>query len=97
MRRRKWIPILFLAAVAAVGCGNSVKDQKFSEPGKDNNWRDMFKNTIKSDKLSREETALFQAAMLREAQQIPPSVAGKTVRQVIEDQKEWNKANPPTK
>jgi hypothetical protein len=99
MRRMKWFPILFLAAAIAAGCsnGNGIKDLKFSERGTDNNWRDMFKSTIKSNKLSREETTLLQGAMLREAQQIPPSIAGKTVRQVIEDQREWNKAHPPTK
>ena len=94
MKRRKWIPILFLAAAVAVGCGNSVKEQKFSAQGQDNNWRDVFKTTIKSDKLSRKETTLFQAAMLRAMQQIPPAIEGKTVRQVIEDQREWEKANP---
>ena len=94
MRRVKWFPVLFLAAAVAAGCGNSVKDMKFSDQGQDNNWKNVFKTSIKSDKLSREETSLLQAAMLRALQQIPPTIQGKTVRQVIEDQREWQKANP---
>jgi hypothetical protein len=95
MRRMKWFPILFLTAAIAAGCsnGNGIKDLKFSERGTDNNWRSVFTTAIKSDKLSREETSLLQAAMVREMKQIPPTLAGKTVRQVIADQKEWRKAN----
>ena len=94
MRRRKWFPILFLAAAVAAGCGESVKDLKFSEQGQDNNWGSVLKATIKSDKLSQEETSLLQAAVIRGLQNIPPAIAGKTVRQVIKDQREWLKANP---
>ena len=92
MRRRKWIPILLLAAIAT-GCGNSVKDLKFSEQGKDNNWRSVFKTAVMSDALSKEEKSLLQSAMLREMQHIPPAIQGKTVRQAIEDQRERDKAN----
>jgi hypothetical protein len=98
VRRLKWFPILFLAAAIATGCGNKVKDSimdlKFSEQGADNNWRSVFKTALKSDALSQKEKSLLQGAMLREAQHIPPSVLGKTVRQVMEDQREWLKANP---
>jgi hypothetical protein len=94
VRRGKWLPVVLLAAAVGVGCGNSVKDLQFSEPGKDNNWISVFRTTIKSDKLSQEENSLLQAALLREMQQVPPSIAGKTVRQVIKDQREWLKANP---
>ena len=94
MRRRKWFPILFLAAAVAVGCSNSAKDLKFSEQGQDNNWRSVFKTAVNSKKLSKKDTALLQAAVMREMQHIPPSIAGKTVREVIKDQEEWLKANP---
>jgi hypothetical protein len=93
VRRRKWIPILFLAA-AVGGCGNSVKDQKFSELGTDNNWKSVFNAAVKEGALSKEERSLLQAAMLRELRHVPPPIQGKTVRQVIEDQREWQKANP---
>jgi hypothetical protein len=89
----KWFPILFLSAAVAVGCGNSVKDLKFSEQGKDNNWRSVFKTAVESDAFSLEEKSLLQDAVLREMQHLPPTIEGKTVRQVIEDQREWHKAN----
>jgi hypothetical protein len=94
VKRRKWFPILFLAAAVAAGCGDSVKDLKFSEKGQDNNWRNVLKATIRSEKLSQEETSLLQAAMMRDMRNIPPTIAGKTVRQVIKDQREWLKAYP---
>jgi len=94
VRRWKWIPILFLAAATAGGCGNSVKDLKFSELGQDNNWRSVFKSAVMSDALSQEEKTLLQDAIMREKQNIPPTIQGKTVRQIIEDQREWQKANP---
>lgn len=94
MRRVKWFSVLFLAAAVAAGCGNSIKDMKFSDPGEKNNWRTVFVSAIKSDKLSRKESQLLEAAVVREMQHIPPTIAGKTVRQVIEEQKEWLKANP---
>ena len=71
MRRWKWIPILFLAAAIATGCGNSVKDLKFSEQGTDNNWRSVFKSAVMSDALSQEEKTLLQDAIMREKQNIP--------------------------
>jgi hypothetical protein len=89
----KWFPILFLAAAIATGCGNNVKDLKFSEQGTDNNWRSVFKSAVMSDALSQEEKSLLQAAIMREKQHIPPTIPGKTVRQVIEDQREWQKKN----
>ena len=94
MRRVKWFLILFLATAVAAGCGNSVKDMKFSEPGKENNWRTVFMTAMKSGKLSRKESQLLESAVVREMQQNPPTIAGKTVRQLIEEQKEWLKANP---
>jgi hypothetical protein len=94
VKRVKWFPVLFLAAAVAVGCGNAAKDMKFSEPGKENNWRTVFVSAVKSGKLSRKESLLLEAAVVRETQHIPPTIAGKTVGQVIEDQKEWLKANP---
>jgi hypothetical protein len=89
----KWFPILFLAAAIAAGCGNNVKDLKFSEQGTENNWRSVFKTAVMSDALSQEEKTLLQAAIMREKQHIPPTILGKTVRQVIEDQREWHKKN----
>jgi hypothetical protein len=93
VRRRKWFPILFLAAAVAVGCSNSTMDLKFSDHGQDNNWKSVFKTAVTGKKLSQEDTSLLQAAVLREMQHIPPTIAGKTVREVIKDQKEWLKAN----
>jgi hypothetical protein len=89
----KWFPILFLAAAIATGCGNNVKDLKFSEQGTDNNWRSVFKSAVMSDALSQEEKSLLQAAIMREKQNISPTIPGKTVRQVIDDQREWHKEN----
>lgn len=94
MRRTKWLPILFLAAAIAAGCGNKVMDLKFSDQGTDNNWRSVFTTAMKSEAISKEERSLLQAAMVREMQQIPPTIRGKKVRQVIEEQREWAKANP---
>lgn len=94
----KWLPLLILAAAIATGCGNSAKDgvmnMKFSEQAADNNWRSVWLTALKSDALSQKEKTLLQGAMLREAKRIPPSVLGRTVRQVMEDQRDWLKANP---
>ena len=95
MRHMKWLPFLILAAAIATGCGNSVKDSvmnlKFSEQGADNNWRSVWLTALKSDALSQKEKTLLQGAMLREAQHTPPSILGRTVRQVMDDQREWQK------
>ena len=77
MRRWKWIPILFLAAAAAGGCGNSVNEMKFSDAGQDNNWRSVFKTAVMSDALSQEEKFLLEASIRREKQHIPPTIPEK--------------------
>lgn len=88
----KRVPTIFLLSVALMLCGcTNVKNKKVTAENKDK----IFEEIKNSKQLSVEEVQLLQAYVLRHAmasafsQQGGSSDEGKTIGQMIEEQRKW--------